>query len=37
MPDLERLRKIVEVEFPASVRSTVIMRDKLRVILVDSS
>jgi hypothetical protein len=37
MPDLERLRKIAEVEFPAIVRSTIIMRDKLRVVLMDSS
>lgn len=37
MPDLEALRAIVEVEFPAIVRSAAIMRDKLRVVLIDSS
>ena len=37
MPDLERLRRIAETEFLALVRSTTILRDKLRVILVDGS
>lgn len=37
MPDLERLRRIAETEFLTLVRSTVIIRDKLRVVLVDSS
>jgi len=37
MPDLERLRGIAEIEFVALVQSTAIVRDKLRVMLVDSS
>lgn len=37
MADLERLRSIAEAEFPALVRSTAILRDKLRVVLSDSS
>jgi hypothetical protein len=37
MPDLERLRRIVETEFVALVQATAIFRDKLRVVLVDGS
>jgi len=37
MPDLERLRRIAETEFLPLVRSTIMLRDKLRVILVDGS
>ena len=37
MPDLERLRSIAAVEFVALVQSAAIVRDKLRVVLVDSS
>jgi hypothetical protein len=37
MPDLERLRRIAETEFLALVRATTILRDKLRVVLVDDS
>jgi hypothetical protein len=37
MPDLERLRRIAETEFLTLVRSTTILRDKLRVVLVDGS
>ena len=33
MPDLERLRWIAEAEFLALVRSTTMVRDKLRVVL----
>jgi hypothetical protein len=35
--DLHHLRQIAECEFPDLVRSTVILRDKLRVLLVDDS
>ena len=37
MPDLERLRRIAETEFLSLVRSTTILRDKLRVLLIDGS
>ena len=37
MPQLDRLRKIAETEFTLLVRSTVIVRDKLRVVLIDGS
>lgn len=37
MPDLEKLRRIAETDFLSVVRSTVIIRDKLRVVLVDDS
>jgi hypothetical protein len=37
MSDLDRLRRIAETEFLAVVRSTTIIRDKLRVVLVDGS
>ena len=37
MPDLERLRQIAETEFLALVGSTTIIRDRLRVVLRDSS
>jgi hypothetical protein len=37
MPDLERLRWIAEAEFLALVRSTTVVRDKLRVVLNDGS
>ena len=37
MPDLERLRRIAETEFLGVVRSTAVIRDKLRVVLADSS
>ncbi len=37
MADLEKLRRLVEAEFPALVRSTLILRDKLRIVLGDSS
>ena len=37
MPDLERLRWIAEAEFLALVRSTTMVRDKLRVVLNDGS
>lgn len=37
MPDLERLRRIVETEVLSVVRSTTIVRDKLRVVLADDS
>ena len=37
MPDLDRLRRIAETEFFAVVRSTIIVRNKLRVVLTDDS
>lgn len=37
MPDLEKLRGIAETEFLLLVRSTTIIRDKLRVVLIDGS
>jgi hypothetical protein len=37
MPDLERLRRIAEIEFLEIVRTTAIIRNKLRVVLVDGS
>jgi hypothetical protein len=37
MPDLERLRRIAETEFVTLVQATTIIRDKLRVVLVDGS
>ena len=37
MPDLERLRWIAETEFLSLVRSTTLVRDKLRVVLNDGS
>ncbi len=37
MPDLDKLRRIAETEFLVVVRSTTIIRDKLRVVLVDDS
>jgi len=37
VPDLHRLRRMAEHEFPDLVRSTAILRDKLRVLLVDGS
>jgi len=37
MPDLESLRRIAETEFLSVVRSTTIVRDKLRVVLVEDS
>lgn len=37
MPDLYHLRQIAERELPDLVRSTAILRDKLRVLLVDDS
>jgi hypothetical protein len=37
MPDLERFRGIAETEFLTLVRSTAILRDKPRVVLVDGS
>lgn len=37
MVDLRLLRRIAEQEFPDIVESTVIIRDKLRVLLQDSS
>lgn len=37
MPDLESLRRIAETDFLSVVRSTTIVRDKLRVVLVDDS
>ena len=37
MPDLERLGRIAETEFLDLVRSTAIIRNKLRVVLVDGS
>ena len=37
MPDLERLRWIAETEFLSLVRSTTLVRDKLRVVLTDGS
>ena len=37
MPDLERLRRIAETEFLEIVRTTAIIRNKLRVVLVAGS
>jgi Family of unknown function (DUF6516) len=37
MPDLERLRWVAEAKFLALVRSTTMVRDKLRVVLNDGS
>jgi len=37
VPDLDRLRRIAETEFFAVVRSTTIVRNKLRVVLTDDS
>ncbi|MBI4639829.1 MAG: hypothetical protein HY731_04000 [Candidatus Tectomicrobia bacterium] len=37
MPNLERLRRIAEIEFLTLIQSTAILRDKLRVILIDGS
>jgi len=37
VPGLHHLRQIAEREFPDLVRSTAILRDKLRVLLVDDS
>ena len=37
MPDLDRLRRIAETEFLSLVQSTALVRDKLRVVLIDGS
>ena len=37
MPDLESLGKLAETEFPEIVRSTAIIQNKLRVVLIDGS
>jgi Family of unknown function (DUF6516) len=37
MPDLERLRRIAETEFLEMVQTTAIIRNKLRVVLIDGS
>lgn len=37
MPDPERLRKTAETEFLDIVISTTVIRDKLRVVLIDGS